>query len=61
MRIALGTIEVDDETRKAIARHYGLEGMAPRDVCRRFLVSLGTGELENLDYGASAAETDDDG
>jgi len=42
MRIALGTIDVPDEWRRAIADYYGDDGLADRDTCRRFIVSNGT-------------------
>lgn len=60
MKIALGTIEIDDDTRRLIAEHYGDEGLASRDRCRRFIVSNGTGALDDLRYSAQVADEDRD-
>ena len=48
MRIQLGTVHVSNYERMLIARHYGMEGMADRDTCRRFIISNGQEELPNL-------------
>lgn len=48
MRIALGTVEIDDDARRLIADHYGYPGLAPRVLCRSFIVRNGTEELDTL-------------
>lgn len=40
MRIALGTVEINDYQRKAIALYYG-EEIASRATCRRFIIDNG--------------------
>lgn len=50
MKVALGTIEIDDDTRRLIACYYGDHGTkASRAVCRRWIVSNGHGAVEMLD------------
>jgi hypothetical protein len=41
MKIALGTVEVTDRQREAIAFYYGDEGLASRDRCRGFIFRNG--------------------
>ena len=60
MRIALGTIEVPDDWRRAIARYYGEEGMADRDTCRRFIVSCGTEDIHLAWDDDESADEDED-
>jgi len=48
MRIDLGTVEIDDDARRLIADHYGYPGLAPRVLCRSFIVRNGTEELDTL-------------
>jgi hypothetical protein len=56
MKVALGTVEVDDDTRRLIGAVYGYSGPAPRDVCRRAIVANGTGWLDQLAQDASDSE-----
>jgi hypothetical protein len=35
MKIALGTVEVNSDERRAIAIHHGMEGLADRETCRQ--------------------------
>jgi hypothetical protein len=46
MKVSLGTIEVDDYMREALAHHYGQTGMATRDQIRRFVLDNGWLVLE---------------
>ena len=48
MKIALGSIELDDHARAALAHHYGLPGLAPRDTCRNFVRSNGELALDDV-------------
>jgi NADH:ubiquinone oxidoreductase subunit len=41
MKVALGTIEVSDYQRRALAHRYGEPGLASRELVRRFVVSNG--------------------
>lgn len=59
MRIALGTIELDGDARLAIGNYYGMDGPADRDTCRRFIISNGMGEVENLLVDWSGYQTMD--
>jgi hypothetical protein len=55
VRIALGTVEVSDRDRRAIAEHYGLDGLADRTTCRRFIISCGM-EDDLFYYGSDDEE-----
>lgn len=48
MKITLGTIDVSDAERAAIAEFYGIDGLAPRDVCRRYVLANGEDNLSDL-------------
>lgn len=52
MKIALGTIEVDDYVRRAVGHHYGEDRPASRQRCRDFVRSNGELALDSicLDY-----------
>lgn len=56
MKIALGTIEVSNDERAAIANFYGIKGLADRDTCRRFITRNGTEEIVNLMFSIQEAE-----
>lgn len=43
----MGSIEVSDDDRLAIARFYGYSGLAPREMCRSFILRNGTEEIVN--------------
>jgi hypothetical protein len=47
MRIDMGTIELHEDDRAAIAAYYGQSGKAPRDVCRRFVLDNGLGAIDD--------------
>ncbi len=53
----MGTIEVPDRWRSAIAAYYGQDGLADRDTCRRFILSCGTEDI----HLAMADDDDDEG
>jgi hypothetical protein len=59
VRISLGTIEVSDEWRRAIAQFYGDDGLADRATCRRFIISNGT-EDANLAYAGGDGSDEDE-
>ena len=40
MKVALGTIEVDDVTRRALRHHIGLTGLATREEVRDAYIEL---------------------
>lgn len=46
MKIALGTVEVSDDQRAAIAFYYGDEGLATRERCRNFIIGNGYGAID---------------
>lgn len=48
MKVRLGTIDVDDDTRRAINAHYGKKGMATRADVRSFALSAVRGEVDNV-------------
>ena len=48
MKVALGTIEVDDGVRRAINAYYGYTGLATRDTIRSFMVNAATADLEEV-------------
>lgn len=48
MRVALGTIEVDDYARAALSLHYGDTGLASRDRVRSFVLSNGVLALDDV-------------
>lgn len=55
MRVALGTVELTDEMREALAHYFGQTGKAPREQCRRYLLDNGMNGLDDVmaDYDAS--------
>lgn len=56
MRIALGTIEVSDSERRAIAHYYGERGLASRERCRNFIVRNGTGAILDQEIALQEVE-----
>lgn len=48
MRVALGTIEVSDEHRRAIRERLGRPGLATRREVQRFVLSNGMLALDDL-------------
>jgi hypothetical protein len=48
VKIALGTVEVSDAARAAIAAFYGGTGLASREDCRQFIVGEGIGAIDGL-------------
>lgn len=50
MKVALGTIEVDDDVRRAINSYYGQTGLATRTTVRDFMVQAAEADLEELCY-----------
>lgn len=56
----MGTIEVSDEWRRAIAAYYGDDGLADRDTCRRFILSCGTEDIHLAMADGDGTEDDDD-
>ena len=59
MRVALGTIDVSDTAREAIAAYYGESGMASRDTTRRFIIDNGAGDIDNQIAVLQARDDDD--
>lgn len=47
MRVSLGTVEIDNLQRAAIAHHYGDVGLASRERCRSFVVRNGLGAVDD--------------
>lgn len=45
MRVALGSVEVSEEERKAIRAYFGRSGSATRNEIRRFVVDTGLSVL----------------
>jgi hypothetical protein len=58
MKVALGSVELDDATRRLIGAEYGYSGPAPRDVCRRAIVANGTGWPDQLAQDADDARAE---
>jgi hypothetical protein len=56
MKVSLGTVEVSDFTRRAVAQHYGLPGLAPRDLIRRFMIGEAEGALDEVSYSLQVQE-----
>jgi hypothetical protein len=50
MKVNLGTLEVSDKERRAVAFHYGEEGLASREMMRQFLLDCGSSDLGTLVY-----------
>ena len=48
MRISIGTIEVNDEARRAIRERKGRNGLATRNECREELIALAIRHLEDI-------------
>ena len=48
MRIALGTVDLTDEERKAIAAFYYTKGLANREFCRRYMLDVAKAEIDSL-------------
>jgi hypothetical protein len=48
MQISLGSIEVTNHQRAAIAMHYGDVGLASRERCRGFILRNGTGAIDDV-------------
>ncbi len=46
MRVAIGTVLVDDETRRAIRRYYGEKGLATRSEVRELFIALAESDLQ---------------
>lgn len=55
--------EIDDDDRRAVARHYGEEGLASRETMTTFLECEGTGGLEDVmqDYLQSMDSESEEG
>lgn len=54
MRVALGTAEVSDEARRAIAEAFGKSGLADRETCRQFLIGKAMSAVDTLAGSTSA-------
>ncbi len=42
MRIVLGSVDIDDESRRLFNKHFGKPGLATRKALRSYLVDFGT-------------------
>lgn len=48
MKVRLGTIEIDDEERRAIRAYYGQRGLATRADVRAFFIAMAEADLETI-------------
>lgn len=46
MKVNLGTIEINETSRRAINHHYGEKGLATRERCRNFIIGHGQTDLQ---------------
>ncbi|HEY1437406.1 MAG TPA: hypothetical protein VGG82_07875 [Casimicrobiaceae bacterium] len=56
MKIALGTVEITEDDRDAIAAFYGRQGPASREVCRAFVIEHGTNGVAEAQAGWTATK-----
>lgn len=61
MKIRLGTIEVDDNFRRALAYHYGIKKLATRDDVRQWAISCISATSDDVifDYENSESEEEE--